>query len=455
MQTRIEHDSMGDVEVPAQALYGAQTQRAVDNFPISGQRMPRAFLRALGSIKAAAAAANQEFGLLEPDLATAIEHASGEVRDGLHDDQFPIDIYQTGSGTSTNMNANEVIATLAARRLGRPVHPNDHVNCSQSSNDVIPSAIHVSAYQQLAGHLLPALDSLAGITAGKAASLDHVVKNGRTHLMDAMPVRMSQELGGWQAQFEMASERIRSSLPRLAELAIGGTAVGTGVNAPRGFGQKVAEILSRQTGHPFRAGRNYFALLSTQETAVEVSGHLRTAAVALLKVSNDLRWMNSGPVSGLSEIRLSALQPGSSIMPGKVNPVIPEAVAMVCVRVIGNDASISMAAQTGNFQLNVMLPLIASALLEAIDLLGNGAALLARRAIAGFEVNADRLGELASRNAILATVLNARIGYEKTALIVRKAIEGERSLLEVAAEMTDMDREELLRLLDPLCATEP
>ena len=453
MTTRIEHDSMGDVAVPADALYGPQTQRAVHNFPISGRPMPRAFLRALGDIKAAAAQANRDFGLLDGDVAAAIEQGAREVSQGTHDAHFPIDIYQTGSGTSTNMNANEVIAAIASQRLGRAVHPNDHVNCSQSSNDVIPSAIHLSAYQQVTEKLLPAIDDLAGITLRKAESLQHVVKNGRTHLMDAMPVRMSQELGGWSAQFETAAERIRSCLPRLAELAIGGTAVGTGVNAPAGFGTRVAELLAAATGLPLRPARNTFALLSTQETAAELSGHLRSAALALLKVSNDIRWMNSGPVSGLGEIRLPALQPGSSIMPGKVNPVIPEAVAMVCVRVMGNDATIAIAAQTGNFQLNVMLPLIAATLLESIELLANAALLLAHRAIAGFEVNEEQLAQLASRNPILATVLNARIGYEKTARVVRESIEHNRPLLDVAVEMTGLSRDELRALLDPASAT--
>jgi len=368
-----------------QPLYGAQTKLAVQNFPISGLRLPREFLGALGMIKGAAAAVNRELGLLESSKAAAIEQAASEVETGLHDAHFPVDVYQTGSGTSTNMNANEVIATLASQRLGSAVNPNDEVNMGQSSNDVIPAAIHVSAYLEVTASLLPALNRLAGSIEAKASAVEQVVKNGRTHLMDALPVRMSQEFRGWKRQMADSIERVESALPRLARLALGGTAVGTGVNAHPEFGRRVAAELAARTGLPFVTAPDYFAALSSQDTAVELSGHLKTAAVALMKISNDLRWMNSGPISGLAEIRLPALQPGSSIMPGKVNPVIPEAVTMVCARVFGNDVSITVAGQSGNFQLNVMLPLIAHCLLENVHLLSRAAGLLAEKTIQGLE----------------------------------------------------------------------
>jgi fumarate hydratase class II len=452
---RVEHDSLGDVRVPADALYGAQTQRAVDNFPISGTRLPRAFLRAMAMIKGAAAAVNGDLGLLDRPMAGAIEAAAREVEDGHHDAQFPIDVYQTGSGTSTNMNANEVIATLASRRLGTPVHPNDHVNMGQSSNDVIPTAIHISAYQEVATGLLLSLDKLRRSIAKKAIEVDGVVKNGRTHLMDAVPIRMSQELEGWAAQVGDATARVESVLPRLARLALGGTAVGTGVNTHPEFGARVAAVLAATTGLPFTTAPNYFTSLSSQDTAVELSGQLKALAVTLMKISNDLRWMNSGPISGLAEIHLPALQPGSSIMPGKVNPVIPEAVAMVCARVIGNDTTITIAGQSGNFQLNVMLPLVAVTLLESVGLLHRACELLAVRCIDGFTVNAERLRALAERHPMLATVLNPLIGYERSAEIVKRALRENRSLKEVALEMTDLSQEELDRLLDPLRATYP
>jgi fumarate hydratase class II len=451
---RIERDSMGEVRVPAQALYGAQTQRAVENFSISGLRFPRPFLRALGLIKGAAAATNQELGLLEADMAAAIQRAAKEVEEGVCDGEFPLDIFQTGSGTSTNMNANEVIATLASRGLGRKVHPNDHVNMSQSSNDVIPAAIHVSATLEMREALLPALEHLAQTIERRARELDGIVKTGRTHLMDALPVRMGQELSGWSTQIRLGMERLESTLPLLCELALGGTAVGTGVNAHPEFGRRVAARLASQTGFPFAASRNYFASLSSQDTAVELSGQLKAFAVALMKISNDLRWMNSGPQAGLAEIRLPELQPGSSIMPGKVNPVIPEAVAMVCAQVVGNDVTITLAGQSGNFQLNVMLPVLAYNLLQSISLLARAARLLADKAIAGFTVNQAHLGELVDKNPILVTALNPVIGYEKGAQIAKKAYAEKRRVKEVAAEMTALSREELDRLLDPHKMTE-
>ena len=451
---RIERDSMGEVEVPSGALYGAQTQRAVENFPISGLRFPRSFLRALGMVKGAAAAVNQQLGLLEAEMAAAIQQAASEVEQGVHDEHFPLDIFQTGSGTSTNMNANEVIAMLAARQLGRPVHPNDHVNLCQSSNDVIPTAIHLSAGLEVKENLLPALQHLRRTIVRRAAEFDGVVKTGRTHLMDALPIRMSQELSGWSHQIHLAMERLESAMPRLGELALGGTAVGTGVNAHPEFGPRVAARLAAQTGLPLRASRNYFSSLSSQDTALELSGQLKTLAVALLKISNDLRWMNSGPQAGLAEISLPELQPGSSIMPGKVNPVIPEAVTMVCAQVIGNDVAITIGGQAGNFQLNVMLPVIACNLLQSIHLLARSATVLADKAIAGFTVNEARIAALVDKNAILVTALNPVIGYEKGAEIAKKAYQEGRRVKDVAAETTSFKPEELDRLLDPRRMTE-
>jgi fumarate hydratase, class II len=448
-RTRIERDSMGEVRVPAEALYGAQTQRAVENFPISGLRMPRPFLRALGLIKGVAARVNHDLGLLDAARASAIEAAAREVESGAHDAQFPIDVFQTGSGTSTNMNANEVIARRAGARLGRPVHPNDHVNLGQSSNDVIPAAIHVSASLEIHEALLPALDRLATGIERRARELHGVVKTGRTHLMDAMPLRMGQELGGWAAQVRAAAARIRGSLPRLRALALGGSAVGTGVNAHPQFGKRMAARLARATGVPFVAGANHFQDLSSQDTAVEMSGQLRTAAVALMKIANDLRWMNSGPLAGLAEIRLPALQPGSSIMPGKVNPVIPEAAAMACAQVLGHDVTIAVAGQSGSFQLNVMLPVIAYDLLSSIHLVAASARVLADKAIAGFEVDSDRIASALRRNPILVTALNAVIGYEKGAAIAKRAYAEGRPILEVAREATGLDTRTLARLLDP------
>jgi len=439
---------MGELQVPAEALWGAQTQRAVNNFPISGRTLPRAFIRALALIKQAAAQANASLGLLEAPLAAAIGAAAAEVAGGKYDAHFPIDVFQTGSGTSTNMNANEVIAHLAA--LTAPaVHANDHVNMGQSSNDAIPTAIHVSAALLLREALLPALAHLAAVIAAKEAETAGIVKTGRTHLMDAMPVTLPQELSGWRTQIENGAARLRAVEPRLLCLAQGGTAVGTGINAEPRFGAEFCRALARLTGIAFEPNRNFFEALSAQDTAVELSGQLKVVAVSLMKIANDLRWMNSGPLAGLGEIALPSLQPGSSIMPGKVNPVIPEATAMVAAEVIGNDATITVAGQSGNFQLNVMLPVIAWNLLESIRLLANVSRLLADSAIAGFKVNRARLAEALERNPILVTALNPVIGYEKGAAIAKRAYAEGRPIREVAAAMTDLPPAELATLLDP------
>ena len=446
---RTEHDSMGELQVPLEALWGAQTQRAVQNFPVSGLTMPREFLRAVGLIKAAAATANAQLGLLPADIARAIEAAAMEVAAGRHDAHFPIDVFQTGSGTSTNMNANEVIAHLASRASGLKVHPNDHVNLSQSSNDVIPTAIHVSAALSVGEALSPALAHLAKVLATKEREVGAIVKTGRTHLMDAMPVTLGQELSGWRTQVENGRARLASTAPRLYALAQGGTAVGTGINAHPEFGARFCAVLAGLTKLPFVASPNYFESLSSQDAAVELSGQLKVIAVGLMKIANDLRWMNSGPLAGLGEIALPALQPGSSIMPGKVNPVVPEATAMVAAQVIGNDTTITVAGQSGNFQLNVMLPVIAHNLLESVRLLANASRLLADSAIAGFTVNQARLAEALDRNPILVTALNPVIGYEKGAAIAKKAYAQGKPILAVAAEMTDLARDELAALLDP------
>jgi len=446
---RVEHDSMGELRVPADARWGAQTQRAVQNFPISGLMMPRAFIRALGLIKAAAACVNQDLGMLDGVRATAIEAAALEVAEGKHDKHFPIDVFQTGSGTSTNMNANEVIAHLAAEKTGQSVHPNDHVNMCQSSNDTIPTAIHVSAVLELKERLLPALQHLSEAIEAKAQETSEVVITGRTHLMDAMPVTLDQELSGWSTQIRHGSARIEAVLPRLQALAQGGTAVGTGINAHPEFGKRVAKELGKRTGIHFRTSENYFESLSSQDTAVELSGQLKTLAVSLMKIANDLRWMNSGPLAGLGEIELPALQPGSSIMPGKVNPVIPEVVTMVAAQVIGNDLAITVAGQSGNFQLNVMLPVITYNLLQSIELLANSARVLADSSIEGFQVNKAHLKEALEKNPILVTALNPVIGYEKGAAIAKRAYQEHRPILEVAKEMTDIQEARLKTLLDP------
>ncbi len=451
---RIEKDSMGELEVPADALWGAQTQRAVNNFPISGLTMPRRFIAALGLVKWAAAGANAELGLLKNELAIAIQKAALAVSDGDYDEHFPIDIFQTGSGTSSNMNANEVISHLATTSLGKEVHPNDHVNMSQSSNDVIPTCVHVSAALAIQQQLLPALRHLSKTLESKADEMRDVVKTGRTHLMDAMPVTMGQELDGWRSQIDHAIERLGDTMKRLTELAQGGTAVGTGINAHPKFGPKVAMLLGERTGISFEAASNQFESLSTQDAAVETSGQLRVLAVSLTKIANDLRWMNSGPLAGVGEIELPALQPGSSIMPGKVNPVIPEAVAMVCAHVIGNDVTVTMGGQSGNFQLNVMLPVLAYNLIQSIEILATASVCLADKAIAGFTVNTDNINCALDRNPILVTALNPVIGYEKGAAIAKQAYKQGRPVKDVAREMTDLTDDELDRLLDPSALTE-
>ncbi len=440
---------MGELQVPEDALWGAQTQRAVDNFPISGMPMPRQFIAALGLVKWAAAGANAELGLLTSDKAVAIQKSALEVSAGDHDEHFPIDVFQTGSGTSSNMNANEVIATLATEDLGSEVHPNDHVNMSQSSNDVIPTCVHVSAAIGIQDKLLPALKHLSAALEKKARETDGIVKTGRTHLMDAMPVTLGQELDGWRSQIDHAAARLGDTMNRLTGLAQGGTAVGTGINAHPKFGTKVATLLAERTGVNFKQADSLFEGLSSQDAAVETSGQLRALAVSLTKIANDLRWMNSGPLAGIGEIALPSLQPGSSIMPGKVNPVIPEAVAMVCAQVIGNDATIAMGGQSGNFQLNVMLPVVAHNLLQSIEILANSSVCLADSAIAGFTVNEAKINEALDRNPILVTALNPVIGYEKGAAVAKKAYAEGRPIKDIAREETDLTDEELDRLLDP------
>lgn len=451
---RIEKDSMGELRVPEDALWGAQTQRAVENFPISGIPMPRRFIEALGLVKWAAAGANAELGLLKSDVAIAIQKAALAVAAGEHDAHFPIDVFQTGSGTSSNMNANEVIARLASASLGADVHPNDHVNMSQSSNDVIPTSVHVSAAMGVTADLLPALEHISQTLVDKAAECAAIVKTGRTHLMDAMPVTLGQELDGWRAQIDSGRARLGDTLPRLTGLAQGGTAVGTGINAHPKFGAKVAVLLSEHTGVDFRPAESRFEAMSSQDTAVELSGQLRTLAVSLTKIANDLRWMNSGPLAGIGEIELPALQPGSSIMPGKVNPVVPEAVAMVCAQVVGNDATIAMAGQSGNFQLNVMLPVVAYNLLQSVEILGSASRCLADSAISGFKVNTDNINRALDRNPILVTALNPVIGYEKGAAVAKQAYKEGRPVKDVARELTDLSDAELDRLLDPAALTE-
>ena len=447
---RIEKDSLGEVRVPANALYMAQTQRAIENFPISGLRFGRSFIAALGVIKSAAAAVNSGLGLLDAALADAIERAAEEVAQGLHDEQFPIDIFQTGSGTSTNMNANEVIAARARQIAGRAIiHPNDHVNLCQSSNDVIPSAIHIAAMMALQKQLLPSLRHLQDELERRAEENDSVVKTGRTHLMDAMPVRLGQEIGGWAAQIGQSIDRLATTVPRLGELALGGTAVGTGVNAHVEFGARIAARISLKTGFPFVESPNHFASQAAQDTAVELSGQVKTLAVALIKIANDLRWMNCGPQAGLGEIVLPPLQPGSSIMPGKINPVIPEAVMMAAAQVIGNDTTIATAASHGNFELSTMLPVIAYNLLQSVDIMANASRALADKAVSGFTVNGIQMAALVEKNPILVTALSPIIGYDKAAEIAKQAYAEDRAIKEVAAEKTSLTRAELDHVLDP------
>jgi fumarate hydratase class II len=453
MEFRTERDSMGEIEVPAEACWGAQTQRAVQNFSISGQVMPGSFIRALGLVKQAAAMANLELGLLPEEKAVGIINVARRVASGQLNGEFPVDVFQTGSGTSTNMNANEVIAEMARREDGVDVHPNDDVNLQQSSNDVIPTAIQAGAALLASERLLPALKHLAETLDIKAEELGEVVKTGRTHLMDAMPVTLGQELGCWSQQIRSNIKRIRGALKRVRRLPIGGTAVGTGINAHPEFGPRVCAGLEKLTGIKFRQASNRFESISSQDVSVELSGQLKTLACSLMKIANDLRLMNSGPLAGLGEIELPALQPGSSIMPGKVNPVIPEAVCMACAQVIGNDAAITVAGQSGSFQLNVMLPVIASNLLQSLEILSGASMALADKAVAGFTVRGDNIQRALERNPILVTALNPVIGYEKGAEIAKRAYAEERSVREVAAEMTDLSAEELDKLLDPRSLT--
>ncbi|MGH8191728.1 MAG: class II fumarate hydratase [Rhodanobacteraceae bacterium] len=450
---RMEHDSMGELKVPADALWGAQTQRAVDNFPISGLTLPRDFLRALGLIKVAAADANLKLRHLKPMQASAIRKAAQRVADGEFDAHFPIDIFQTGSGTSSNMNANEVIAHIATTGSRSKIHPNDHVNYGQSSNDVMPTAIHVSAALATQEQLLPALRHLKKTIDTRARELKNVAKNGRTHLMDAMPVTFGQELSGWAAQIGSGIARIEDAGKRMRRLPQGGTAVGTGINADPKFAKAFCTELSKATGVKFTSMDTFFEGMASQDAAVELSGQLKTLACSLMKISNDLRWMNSGPLAGLGEIELVALQPGSSIMPGKVNPVIPEAMTMVCAQVIGNDATITIGGQAGNFQLNVMLPVIAYNLLQSIAILANASILLADKAIASFKVNKKHVDEALALNPILVTALNPVIGYEKGAATAKKAYKEKRPILDVALDTTGLSRAELKKLLDPLTLT--
>ncbi|EPM4292494.1 class II fumarate hydratase [Vibrio fluvialis] len=446
---RTEKDSMGEVLVPKDALYQAQTQRAVDNFAISRYSMPPSFVQALAYIKQAAAVTNAQLGLLEGDIASAIDEAAQSIIDGQHLDQFPIDVFQTGSGTSSNMNANEVIATLASQHLHSTVSPNDHVNMGQSSNDVVPTAIQVSCTLEVEQRLLPALEHLSTQLAAKKQSLANVVKTGRTHLMDAMPITFEQELGGWQAQIDHARNSIVHTMKAVKALAQGGTAVGTGINADPRFAAAFADNLSQATRLSFVPSENFFFNLSSQDAIVGLSGQLKTAAVAMMKIANDLRWMNSGPLAGIGDIELPALQPGSSIMPGKVNPVIPEAAAMACAQVIGNDTTITVAGQAGNFQLNVMLPVIAHNILESIELLANSARALADKAITGFIVREDHINIALGKNPILVTALNPVIGYLKAAEIAKLAYQQGRPIIDVALENTALSRAELERILNP------
>ncbi|NGO80058.1 class II fumarate hydratase [Streptomyces sp. YC504] len=431
---RIEHDSMGEVRVPAHAKWRAQTQRAVENFPVSGQRIERAHIRALAQIKGAAAKVNASLGVVDKDIAEAIESAAAEVAEGRWDEHFPVDVFQTGSGTSSNMNTNEVIATLATERLGRDVHPNDHVNASQSSNDVFPSSIHIAATEAVTRDLMPALEHLAASLERKSEEFAEVVKSGRTHLMDATPVTLGQEFGGYAAQVRYGVERLKASLPRLAELPLGGTAVGTGINTPVGFSAAVIAEVADATGLPLTEARDHFEAQGARDGLVETSGQLRTIAVGLTKIANDLRWMASGPRTGLAEINLPDLQPGSSIMPGKVNPVIPEAVLMVAAQVQGNDVTVSVAGAAGNFELNVMLPVLAKNVLESVRLLANASRLLADRTIDGITANAERAREYAESSPSVVTPLNKYIGYEEAAKVAKKSLAERKTIREVVLE---------------------
>lgn len=453
---RIEKDSMGEVKVPKDALYGAQTQRAHDNFPVSGIKFSREFIEALGYVKKSAAAVNADLGLIDKGVAKAIEAAAQEVIEGLHDKEFVIDIFQTGSGTSTNMNSNEVIAHRAnqlKKNLDVNIHPNDHINYGQSSNDVIPTTIRVAAVKAVNNNLIPALKHLQKAFLEKGKEYADVVKTGRTHLMDAMPVTIEQEFSGYARQVELGIKRVESALERISELPQGGTAVGTGINTHKDFGKNFAAKISELTGEKFTEAENHFEAQATVDAPVELSGQLKTIAVGLMKIGNDLRWMNSGPNSGIGEVELAALQPGSSIMPGKVNPVIEESLTMVCAQVIGNDSAITIGGQAGNFELNVMLPVVAHNLLESIDILANAARNLADRSVSRLKVKKEAIADMVGRNPILVTALNPIIGYDLAAKIAKKAFAESRPLKEVAREMTDLSDEELDNALDPIKMT--
>lgn len=455
---RIEQDTMGEVRVPADALWRAQTQRAVENFPISGTRLESAHIRALALIKAAAARTNAEFGVLDKKVADAVVHAAHAVADGHHDDHFPVDVFQTGSGTSSNMNMNEVLASLANQSLGddESVHPNDHVNASQSSNDAFPTSVHVAATEAVVRDLVPALRHLAEALEAKSREFETVVKSGRTHLMDATPVTLGQEFGGYAAQVRAGVERIEAALPRAAQLPLGGTAVGTGINTPAGFSQRVIEVLAEVTGLPLTEAPNHFEAQGARDGLVELSGQLKTYAVSLTKICNDLRWMGSGPRAGIGEIRLPDLQPGSSIMPGKVNPVVPEAVLMVCAQVMGNDTTVSVAGASGNFELNVMMPVMARNLLESIRLLSSASRVLADRCVAGIEADEERCRELAESSPSIVTPLNRYIGYEAAAKVAKQALADRKTIREVVIEaghvehgdLTESQLDEVLDVLE-------
>ncbi|REF35612.1 class II fumarate hydratase [Thermasporomyces composti] len=457
---RIERDTMGEVRVPAHAKWRAQTQRAVENFPISGHTLESTHIRALALIKAAAAKVNAELGVLDPDVAKAIQQAAAQVAAGAHDDHFPIDVFQTGSGTSSNMNANEVIATLASEALGRPVHPNDHVNASQSSNDVFPSSIHIAATDAVVNLLIPALEHLAEELERKAEEFADVVKSGRTHLMDATPVTLGQEFGGYAAQVRYGIERLQSTLPRVAELPLGGTAVGTGINTPPGFAARVIAELAEVTKLPLTEARNHFEAQGSRDALVELSGQLRTIAVGLYKAANDIRWMGSGPRTGLAEINIPDLQPGSSIMPGKVNPVISEAVRQVVAQVVGNDAAVAFAGSQGDFELNVMLPVMARNLLESIRLLTNASRLFADRLVRGITANVERCREYAESSPAIVTPLNRYIGYENAAKVAKQALAERKTIKQVVLEQGYVERgeiteEQLDKALDVISMTHP
>jgi fumarate hydratase, class II len=460
VEYRIEHDTMGEVKVPIDALYSAQTQRAVENFPISGTRLERAHIAALAEIKKSAALANAELGVLDKKLAQAIAQVADSVIEGQHDQHFPVDIYQTGSGTSSNMNMNEVLANLASSLLGSQVHPNDHVNASQSSNDVFPTSVHLAVTSALIRDLIPALDYLASKLEQKAAEWSQVVKAGRTHLMDATPVTLGQEFGGYAAQIRYGIERIKSTIDRVAEVPLGGTAVGTGINTPKGFPQTVIKQLAKQTGLPITEARDHFEAQGARDALVEASGALRVLAVSLTKINNDLRWMGSGPNAGLGELAIPDLQPGSSIMPGKVNPVIPEAVLMVCARVIGNDQTVAWAGASGNFELNVAIPVMGNALLESIRLLANSCRVLADKTVVGLEANKERALALAESSPSIVTPLNKIIGYEAAAKIAKHSVAQGMTIREAVIDLGFVSRGEITEsqldsALDVLAMTRP